>query len=189
MINQDKDDQERRSLLDQLRREIMHHKEKRASFVLQKLTFVVGLFGAGSIRFPPEVDLSLLLYAIPLVALAYDVYISAEDYKVKRIGHFLRTSEYASEYERKWEEYVDVRREPLAAWASLLLTLITTLSSAGVIYSLKREVSWWLAIWLTCSLLATGLVSLYYKWLLEQLDIKTSFRPPFFRWLLKLLRW
>jgi hypothetical protein len=110
-----------------LREESLHHKEKRAAFVLQKLAFTVGLFGVGILGMKSKLsDWGGVLYALPIVALAYDVYIYAEDYKVKRIGAFFRKhDEYVSNCEKDWEKYVDDnRREPLAVLASSILTII-----------------------------------------------------------------
>jgi integrase len=119
--------------LESLREEVIHHKDKRATFVVQKLVSIAALFSLGSGQFG-SVNFPLLLFTVPFVSLALDVYISAEDYKVKRIGTFFRIYRYATPAERDWERFVNQHRERVAVWASLTLTAIAVLASAFVLY-------------------------------------------------------
>ena len=155
--------------LNNLYEEKLKHKEHRNTYVLRKLYFTIGLFGLGSIQLQ-TIDLSSLLYLIPFVALTHDMYIFAEDYKVKRIGIFLRKwSVSVCPDEICWESYVSKYREPLAAFASAILTLIA-LTAAAVIMGLKSpdlRVFW---SWLVLSLIATGGLFLYARRLLDRLD-------------------
>jgi hypothetical protein len=115
-----------------LRQEILHHKEKRSTFILQKLAFMTSLFGVGFLK-TNDFNLYRLFYVIPLVAVAYDVFISAEDFKVKRAGMFIRRNAICfTECELKWEIFVNTNREPWAAYASLVLTIISFLASAVI---------------------------------------------------------
>ncbi len=75
--------------LGDLYEEKLRHKGHRKELVLQKLVIVVGLFGIGTIKIP-TVDLTNLLYCVPFVAMACDMYIFAEDFKVKRVGLFVQ---------------------------------------------------------------------------------------------------
>ena len=122
-----------REFLESLREEVIHHKEKRATFVLRKLAFVAALFGLGSIESEWAIKFHWLLFAVPFISLAFDTYISAEDYKVKRIGTFCRIYRYATSCERSWERFVNQHREPIAVWASLVLTVIAIVASALVL--------------------------------------------------------
>jgi len=124
--------------LKSLREEVIHHKDKRATFVLQKLVSVAALFGLGSGKLG-SINLPMLLFTVPFVSLALDVYISAEDYKVKRIGTFFRIYRYATPAERNWERFVNQHREPVAVWASLVLTAIAALASAFVLHTQNSE--------------------------------------------------
>jgi len=79
--------------LNNLYEEKLLHKKNRHEYVKQKLIFIIGLFSLGSLKTieaVSKIDLSILLYFIPYVASAYDIYIAAEDFKVKRIGTFIR---------------------------------------------------------------------------------------------------
>lgn len=70
--------------------------------------------------------------------MAFDVYILSEDFKVKRIGLFIRKREKlevnACEDELKWEKWVSSNREPLAALASLVLSMIAFIASAFILW-------------------------------------------------------
>jgi len=158
--------------LQRLREEALHHKEKRANFILQKLAFVVALFGIVVLRTPTMVrtpvslldDFYWLLYALPFVALAYDVYICAEDYKVKRIGAFFRTNTHVGACEREWEAYVNNRREALSAWASVFLSSVTIVAPALVLpFVLRKEVGLWFYTWLVSSIGSLVFLFVYYQ--------------------------
>ena len=158
--------------LRRLQAEAYHHKTKRASLVLQKLAFVAALFGIVVLRAPAAAvtytsvldDFYWLLYALPFIALAYDVYICAQDYKVKRIGAFLRTSDSVGPAEREWEIYANDRRDPLAAWASVFLTGLTIAVPALVLsLVLERQAGTWFYVWLSSTVVALILVVVYYQ--------------------------
>jgi hypothetical protein len=158
--------------LHRLREEALHHKQRRASLVLQKLAFVVALFGVVVLRIPaaPGTPVSLLgdfywlLYALPFIALAYDVYICAEDYKVKRIGTFFRTSRHVGLCEREWEVYVNDHRETLTAWAGAFLTSLTIAVPALVLpFALGKQMGVWFYVWLISSVLPLVFLLSYYQ--------------------------
>ena len=170
--------------LQRLRVEALHHKEKRTNFVLQKLAFVVALFGIVVLRTPTMVrtpvslldDFYWLLYALPFVALAYDVYICAEDYKVKRIGAFFRTSTHVGACEREWEAYVNDRREALSAWASVFLSSVTIAAPALVLpFVLRKGVGIWFYTWLVSSIGSLVFLFVYYQGVLLR-NLQSS--PP-----------
>ena len=143
--------------------EKLKHKGHRLQLLLQKLFFIVGLFGAGTIKIA-NVDLNNLLYFVPFVAMAYDMYIFAEDFKVKRVGLFVQLiSNVTCEDERQWESWVGSHREPLAVFASLVLTVIALLASAAVVYLTIPDHTV-LFIWLPLSLLAI-LSIFFYAWM------------------------
>jgi hypothetical protein len=132
--------------------EISLHKSKRTTFILQKLAFITAIFGVASIQLftnRAQVDIVVLpmqnlwiLYIIPIMALAYDIYIYAEDYKVKRIGAFIRTNSIMQDTmcsgELEWQKYVeDGRREPLATYATMMLTIILSLAAFLIMCSIN----------------------------------------------------
>ena len=92
--------------LRRLRNEIIHHKEKRAEFVLRKLAFVAILFGVGSIELNAYKETTPFIpFLLPYIALAFDIFIFSEHYKVQRAGAFIRMYRYASDAERSWKKW------------------------------------------------------------------------------------
>lgn len=143
----------RERFLDELYDEKLKHKEHRHEFVKLKLLFVIGMSGIGSLPNHALIDLSILLYFIPFVALAYDVYIFSEDFKVKRIGLYIRSvPELKAEEDAAWERWLcakSERREKSSMIASLVLTIVTLFSSSYLL-SLRSDGAtgfvhvWWL---------------------------------------------
>lgn len=141
--------------LNNLYEEKLLHKKNRHEYVKQKFIFVIGLFSLGSLKtigILPKIDLSVLLYFIPYVASSYDIYIAAEDFKVKRVGTFIRRHAGDQCYEEKaWERWLNDKehRESLALWASVCLTVISLLASALLLFpqNTNRKIFFtWLAI-------------------------------------------
>ena len=145
--------------LNNLYEEKLLHKKNRHEYVKQKLIFVIGLFSVGSLKtigVKTQVDLSVLLYFIPYVASSYDIYIAAEDFKVKRIGTFIRRHAGEQCHEEKaWERWLNDKehRESLALWASVCLTVISLLASALLLFLQKTNLKIFI-LWLLISLIA-----------------------------------
>ena len=128
---------------EQLRAEQQMHKDHRFKYVIYKLSFVTALFSIGTVGLENDILISLV-YLVPIVALCYDIYIFAEDYKVKRIGIFLldtykdpkideKTKVVISDLEIAWERWLQAHRERLASRASLIITVIVTIGSVFVL--------------------------------------------------------
>lgn len=132
-----------------LREEKLAAQQTRSLYTQKKLAYVTTLFGLGlgSISIA-QFDLKPILYLIPLVATAFDLYILAEDYSVKRIGTFLgaRTRE---ELEKEWELWVSENRDPFALIA---MPILSTLLLAGAA----------LALWVTSS---DDVPTIFWLWL------------------------
>jgi hypothetical protein len=150
-----------------LREEKLHHKEKRAAFTLQKLAFITGLFGIAAFELGQmrgvSADLFIwILYLIPVIGISYDVFIYAEDFKVKRVGTFIRDyqppdhPECISACEKAWENGLQGGglREPFAPWATLALTVATATAAALVLASVKNELNYheFLPFWIVVGL-------------------------------------
>ncbi len=128
------------------------HKTHRHKHVIFKLTFVTSLFAIGSLGIKNPTLLPLL-YLVPFIALCHDLFIFAENYKVKRIGIFIlwareksnlnnADKECISSLEVLWEEWVKNYREPWAYRSSLALTLIVSAGSAIILFAdFHREFS------------------------------------------------
>ena len=128
-------------LIKHLHAEKISAQEQRAKYTLQKLIYATALLGIGSLDIPytnlaegsqgpfGQIKLGFILYLVPVVAVAFDLHILAEDYSVKRIGAFLaKTSSEA--LERVWEDWVTANRDLYAPFARPFLTIVLTLGSA-----------------------------------------------------------
>ena len=104
--------------LKHLRSEKLKAEEARTTYTLRKLAYATTLLGLGSLDIDVAqitaigpINLGHLLYLAPWVALAFDLYILAEDYSVKRFGAFLWKNS-PDVLERGWEEWVSENRDP-----------------------------------------------------------------------------
>ncbi len=137
--------------LKHLREEKLAAEDLRGTYILRKLAYATALLGVGSLSIE-RLDLSFLLYLVPVVAFAFDLYILAEDYSVKRFGAFLG-SRSTDTLERHWEKWIAQNRDPFAPFAMPLLTTLLFLGSAAVIWFEGSAIGpyfwWWLALaWL-----------------------------------------
>ncbi|MBI3579769.1 MAG: hypothetical protein HY276_09625 [Ignavibacteriales bacterium] len=150
------------AFLNNLYEEKLKHKEHRMNYVVKKILFTVGLFGLGSSQIPP-INLTPFLYLIPFVALACDLFIFAEDFKVKRIGIFVQKyCSFSCPDEKNWERLVNDYREPLAVFASFILSLIVLFASIFAVFATKPDRKFFV-YWYLLSIAAT-LFSFYYAW-------------------------
>jgi len=134
--------------LKHLREEKLAAEELRGTYILRKLAYATALLGVGSLSIE-RFKLSFLLYLVPLVAFAFDLYILAEDYSVKRFGAFLG-SRSTDTLERRWEKWIAQNRDPFAPFAMPLLTTLLFLGAAAVIWFEGSTIGpiywWWLAL-------------------------------------------
>ena len=133
----------------------------RNTYVIRKLVYATGLLGLGSIK-PGAADLSPLLYVVPFLALAFDLYILGEDYSVKRIGAYLGAAS-CDPLERRWEQWVADNRDPFAPFAMPLLTNILVAAAAVVLWSQPHAPLTKILIWLPLALLPSWGLFLYYR--------------------------
>lgn len=121
----------RESFVQRLYEELKQHKEHRHRHVIQKLLLTALFFGLGQFAFQ-NANFFYLLFVVPFIALIHDMYIFAEDYKVKRIGFFLRMLYYdypgiIAVEEFCWEDdYLTRYRDRWAYFASLSYTISLT---------------------------------------------------------------
>lgn len=149
----------------------------RTTYVTQKLAYATGLLALGSVEVG-SVDLSPLLYLVPFLAIAFDLYILGEDYSVKRIGAFLRgNSTVASE--KRWEDWVSRNRDHFAPFAMPILTNVLAAAAALVLWSQPRDSSTKIFIWFAWAPLAFlpiwGLF-FYYAYLRERVKERAEER-------------
>lgn len=122
--------------LNHLHEEKLRTQEARNTYALQKLAFVTGLLGIGSLKLTVgKFDFSYFLYLAPWVAIAFDLYIMSEDYSIKRIGAFLGTKG-STQAEKQWEQWLVNNRDP---FAPLAMPTLTTLVFLGAVLIASQQ--------------------------------------------------
>lgn len=146
-----------------LHNEKLKAQEARTTYTIRKLAYATTLLGFGSLDIE-RFDLSLLLYLVPFVTIAFDLQILAEDYSVKRIGAFLSVKS-ADVAEQHWEKWVSRNRDPFAPIAMPLLTTLLLLGSAIVITLVTSTAGPFFWVWLGLAGLSSWVLFGYYRWL------------------------
>lgn len=161
-----------------LRDEKLQTQTSRGKYVTQKLAYATGLLALGSLK-PFSADLSRLLYLVPFLALAFDLYILGEDYSVKRIGAFF-CYHSPDGLEKDWEGWVSKNRDPFAPIAMPLLTTVLAATAAFALWSQPPESPanaprWVWYGWLVVAFLPICVISfLYRRCLLPKMQTKAD---------------
>lgn len=100
-----------KDFLEHLRQEKLDTQKRRLEYVRLKFMLVVALFGIGTWKFNGIEDNYLLLYLIPFVGFAIDLYVHGENFAIRRIGFFVRESREHDSLERAWELFVNDNRD------------------------------------------------------------------------------
>ena len=82
------------TIYEKLRAEITDERKLRHDLVMRKFAFLTAFIGTGAVNVlskpQTSVNFSMLLYLVPFIAVAFDLYILTEDYRIKRVGEFLK---------------------------------------------------------------------------------------------------
>ncbi|ODS36313.1 hypothetical protein BEH94_02850 [Candidatus Altiarchaeales archaeon WOR_SM1_SCG] len=135
-----------------LRTEIRETQERRAAYIRQKFTYVIGLLGIGNISIGNFQPLPLL-YLAPLIAFAFDLYILGEDFGIKRAGGFLgRESSNASNEVKEWEKRCRENRDQFSKIACPFLSVLVLIVSIVVLWPQdKNNILYW--FWIATNIL------------------------------------
>lgn len=112
-----------------LRLEIANGQERRTAYTKLKLTFVAGMLGIGAAAIDKIIQTAPLLYLVPLIAFVFDLYILGEDFGIKRVGIFIKTSPAAPSEEKLWESKVEKKRDIFAFFATPLSSLLILIAA------------------------------------------------------------
>ena len=125
--------------------EKMKHKEYRFKYVTNKITFASTTFVA-SFTFAgfEKSELSLLLLLVPIICFAIDFQIVAEDYRIKRIGTFIKkSSDFDIDFlisDVKWEKYLsgnnEKNRERYGGFTPFILSIMLCIVSIICIFDI-----------------------------------------------------
>ena len=133
-----------------LHEEKLNTMKEREKYARDKILFVLGIMGFGSLNFGVSgFKSSEILFIVPLVAIGYDLYINAYDEGIKRIGAFLRRpNSCSSKCEKDYEIYVAGKRGKYAPIANVLFSLIGTIGALFIVFLSTGPVIqlWWFVI-------------------------------------------
>jgi hypothetical protein len=124
-------------IAEKLTAEIENCRKFRHELVMRKFTFLVAFAGLGSIEnipLPntlPVSQLIYLLYLVPFIAVAFDIYIFVEDYRIKRAGEFLKRLSGLEDHwhDAIWQSFVAANPNKGSTFAFLFVTGIFVLTS------------------------------------------------------------
>jgi len=148
-------------IIEQLNNEKNLYQTHRYNYISKKIAFIVSLFGLSSLNIN-TVSFYEVLYLIPFISLGFDIYILNEDFKIKRIGEFLKINESIS---TKWENWVVKYKNPYASIAAFGFTMITIIGSTILIFkrnSIETLYDWVFWLWLIIALII-NFTLLYYS--------------------------
>lgn len=120
--------------LNHIRQEKIESQKRRYEFTKLKFWLVVGLFGVGNWKFSDGSENYLLLYLIPFVGFAIDLYVHGENFGIRRIGYFVREVTEHVNIERAWELFVDRNRDQ---FTRIGINVISGLVSIGTFFVLQ----------------------------------------------------
>ena len=100
-----------KEFLDYLRKEKLETQMRRLEFIKLKFMLIVALLGVGTWEFSSMEDNYLLLYLVPFVGFAIDLYVHGENFAIRRIGFFVKEIVEHDPLERTWELFVDKNRD------------------------------------------------------------------------------
>ena len=122
--------------LAQLRQELLKQQDRRAEHVRSKFTFVIALGGLvatlQSLRIEDPLAVNLVVYAIPLVAALFDLYIIGGEFAVKRIRAFLILQDRQGVSEKMWAQFLDTWPKDFMRLNRMRTTGFINLSCVGV---------------------------------------------------------
>lgn len=100
-----------KDFLNHIRQEKLETQQRRFALIKLKFLLIVGLFGVGSLKFSGPGDNYLLLYLVPFIGFAIDLYVHGENFAIRRIGFFVREISEPICIERAWELFVNENRD------------------------------------------------------------------------------
>jgi len=152
-----------------LRQELINTQDLRFKFAMQKLVYLISLFGLSSVSLILEsLDIiKYLIYFIPFIAYVFDLYIIGENFGIRRIGNYLKYNENVSNDERRWEFLINMpkggNRDIFAIYGNSYSTSLSIIiSSCLILFVMDTNSDVFLnSIWFKYIWLGTVLVAFY----------------------------
>jgi hypothetical protein len=169
----------RSDIFDKLRTEITEERKLRHDLIMRKFAFLTAFMGTGAINLlsKPQtfIDLHLLLFLVPFVAIAFDIYIFLEDYRIKRAGEFIKRLkeipelDASSSLESVWEEFVSANPNKGSTYAFFGVTILYTVASLMLLATFKHD---WrlLAGWIALAVILESVILTRHKKLRADLE-------------------
>lgn len=120
--------------LNHIRQEKLDSQQRRYEYTKLKFLIVVGLLGVGNWKFSDGSENYLLLYLVPFVGFAIDLYVHGENFGIRRIGYFLKEVSEHIAMERAWELFVDRNRDQ---FTRLSINVVSGLVFIGTFFILQ----------------------------------------------------
>jgi hypothetical protein len=168
-------------IFEKLRAEITDQRKLRHDLIMRKFAFLTAFMGTGAINLVSKsqttLNFGMLLFLVPFIAIAFDLYIFVEDYRIKRAGEFLKQlanhpgADEKQRIEGSWEDFVERNPNKGSTFAFFVVTLIYTVASFLLLVMLDYE--WWLLI--SCFSVALIFECLIlYRHIILRRNLKTS---------------
>jgi hypothetical protein len=144
--------------------------ENRRELIKLKIMFIIALSGLGSVNIKDLLNLYQLFYFIPFISIAFDLYISGEDFSIKRIGAFLKSKSSVG-IEKEWEIFVTGYRDYMSFISTPLLSSIVLCGCFFVIIANEKELKIHQIIWLSIvgiTIISISLLALFFRFKLNR---------------------
>jgi hypothetical protein len=142
-----------------LRDDMLQTKQRRIQYQLAKITALGALMWAG-ILIVEKMQLALIFYVTPFIAISFDLFISGESFILKRMTSFIeyykkkknKKKKNIKDAEWSWEEFVKKNPDRLMLFANFSISLATfTGSFLILIYKSHSQGTsfwgWWNLTW------------------------------------------
>ena len=134
---------DKESIIDKLRNEINLSKTHRHNFIMKKFSVIALLLGAGSIKLTKigsetNINFDSLLILAPLIAIAFDLFIIAEEIRIKRAGTFIRENKSlnaTNPIEVCWERFCNQNSNKFGIYPSIFVSSLIMFFCCVMLYT------------------------------------------------------
>lgn len=124
--------------LERLYQELRQTQETRYKLSVLKIGFVTALLGLGGFKFEAkDILISSSLCLAPPVAELFDLLIRAKNYRICRMGAFIRTHLEATWIDHEWQVFVRENYSRFADWGSFGFTILTYIAAGVLLWPSK----------------------------------------------------
>lgn len=104
------------------REDMYHTRQRRFQYQITKVTSLTTLMGGGSLLVD-KLQITMLFYIIPFLAIAFDFFILGESFTLRRMARFTQIYKQESQdAESRWENFVKANPDKFSSIANLIIT-------------------------------------------------------------------